>query len=69
MLRAFMSCERVLRSVKMGVIVKMTAMGVGALFTLLLVILNAGGAVSSMYAGLYQLFWTAALALVVKMIV
>ena len=36
---------------------------------LLLVILNAGGAVSSMYAGLYQLFWTAALALVVKMIV
>ncbi|MCI8332485.1 MAG: hypothetical protein HFE78_06640 [Clostridiales bacterium] len=69
MLRAFMSCDRVHRAIKMGVFVKMASIGVGCVVSLLLLIFNGGGAVASVYTGLYQLFWIAALAIITKIIV
>ncbi len=56
MLRAFMSCDRVLRSLKLGAVIKMASLGLGAVITLISIIMAAGG-IASAWAVLYQLFW------------
>ena len=68
MLRAFMSCDRVLRSVKMGVVIKMAAMAAGIVISAIVLIFGAGG-IASVYAALYQIFWMIPLLIVTKITV
>lgn len=56
MLRAFMSCDRVLRAVKLGAIVKVVSLIVAAVISVVVAAMAAGG-VASVWAALYQLFW------------
>ncbi len=65
MLRAFMSCDRVLRVIKMGSAVKIAAMAAGMIVCGIVVAL-AGTGVASGWAALFQLFWALPLLLVSK---
>ena len=56
MLRAFMSCDRVLRAIKLGAVIKMASLALGAVITLISIIMAATG-IASAWTVLYQLFW------------
>lgn len=68
MLRAFMSCDRVLRALKLGAVIKMASLGLGAVITLITIIMAAGG-IASAWAVLYQLFWLIPMVLFAKLTV
>ena len=66
MLRAFMSCDRVLRALKLGAVVKMASLALGAVITLITIIMAASG-VASAWTVLYQLFWLLPVVLFTKL--
>lgn len=66
MLRAFMSCDRVLRAIKLGAVVKMVSLALGAVITLIAIIMAAKG-IPSAWAVLYQLFWLLPVAVFAKL--
>ena len=66
MLRAFMSCDKVLRAVKSATVMKMASMAVGIIVLLIMLVFGAGTGVASLYTVLFQLFWMIPLLIIVR---
>ena len=68
MLRAFMSCDRTLRTIRVGAALSVASMAVSAVVALI-VIFFTGTTVAGVWAALFQLFWLLPVALVAKLTV
>lgn len=69
MLRAFMSCDKVLRAIKSATALKIASMAVALAVLFIILIFGAGAGVASVYAVLYQLFWMIPLFIIVRFLI
>ncbi len=69
MLRAFMSCDKVLRAIKSATALKIASMAVALIVLFIVLMFGAGAGVASVYAVLYQLFWMIPLFIIVRFLI